>query len=79
MARRIFMLTDYINWYNCYNLESTDTLSLYVLVYRPCNEDNVIVMALSPWGVSPLAASEEATPRRSRHSGLDYQSIGNNL
>ena len=48
----------------CYNLASTNTASLYLLVYRRCNKDNVVVGELSPWGVSLLAASEETTPRR---------------
>ena len=61
------------------NLASTDTASLYVLVYRLCNEDDVVVVALFPRGISPLAASEEATPCRSQPSRLDSQSIGKNL
>ena len=49
----------------CYDLSSTNTVILSLLVYQYCNKDNVIVVALSPRGVNSLAASKDTTPRRS--------------
>ena len=60
-----------------YDLTSSNTASLYVLVYRRCNKDNVVFVAMSPLGLSPLAGSEETTPRHSRPSRLDSYSVGN--
>ena len=48
----------------CYNLASTHTASLYLLVYRRYNKDNVILVELSPRGVSLLVASDETKPRQ---------------
>ena len=56
-----------------------DAVNKTTFVVAALSPGDIIVIALSPWGVSSLAASEETTPRRSQPSRLDTQSVGNNF
>ena len=56
----------------CYNLASTNTGRLSLFAYRPCNKDDVDVVALSPRGLR----GDNTTPQQP--SRLDTQSVGKN-
>ena len=63
----------------CYDLASSNTASLSLLVYQRRDKDKVVVVALSPRDVNLLAASEDTPPcHHSQPSRLDTQSVVNN-
>ena len=51
---------------DCYSLAGTNTASLYLLVYRRCTKNDVVVVSLSP-----RASVHWLPPRRQHHAAED--------